>query len=103
MGGMGPLGSYILRYWRRYVVGAVCLLFTVSLVMWIPWLMRKAVRVIEQGGSLWDVRYYALLIVAAGLGQGLVRTFSRALIFNAGRDIEYDVRNDLFAHLQKLP
>src|SRR5262249_24405832 len=35
--------------------------------------------------------------------QGVVRTFSRALIFNAGRDVEYDLRNDLFAHLQKLP
>jgi ABC-type multidrug transport system fused ATPase/permease subunit len=27
---------------------------------------------------------------------------SRALIFNVGRDVEYDLRNDLFAHLQKL-
>src|SRR6185503_14973009 len=34
--------------------------------------------------------------------QGVVRTYSRALIFNAGRNIEYDLRNDLFAHLQKL-
>ncbi|MGH9892514.1 MAG: ABC transporter ATP-binding protein, partial [bacterium] len=34
---------------------------------------------------------------------GIVRTFSRSLIFNAARDIEYDLRNDLFAHLQKLP
>jgi ATP-binding cassette subfamily B protein len=32
-----------------------------------------------------------------------VRTYSRALIFNAGRNVEYDLRNDLFAHLQKLP
>jgi ATP-binding cassette subfamily B protein len=103
MGGMGRLGSYILRYWRRYVFGILCLLLTVSLVMWIPWLMRQAVKIIEQGGSLHDVRYYALLIVVAGLAQGIIRTFSRALIFNAGRDIEYDVRNDLFAHLQKLP
>src|ERR1051325_10439992 len=103
MGGMGRLWSYVLRYWRRYLLGALCLLGTVSLVMWIPWLMRAAVKVIEQGGSLWDVRYYAALIAVAGVGQGIFRTFSRALIFNAGRDIEYDIRNDLFAHLQKLP
>jgi len=103
MGGMGRLWSYLLRYWRRYLLGALCLLGTVSLVMWIPWLMRAAVKVIEQGGSLRDVRYYAALIAVAGLGQGIVRTLSRALIFNAGRDIEYDIRNDLFAHLQKLP
>ncbi len=32
----------------------------------------------------------------------MARTFSRFLIFNIGRDIEYDLRNDLFAHLQTL-
>ena len=32
-----------------------------------------------------------------------MRTFSRFVIFNVGRDIEYDLRNDLFAHLERLP
>jgi ATP-binding cassette subfamily B protein len=35
--------------------------------------------------------------------QAVVRTFSRFVIFNVGRDIEYDLRNDLFAHLERLP
>ena len=100
---MGRLKYYLRRYWRRYFLGAFCLLVTASLVMWIPWWIREAVRVIEQGGSLSDVTFYAGLIGAAALAQGLVRTYSRALIFNAGRNVEYDLRNDLFAHLQKLP
>lgn len=103
MGGMGRLKGYVLRYWRRYVVGSICLLGTVTLVMWIPLWLREAVKIIENGGSLADVRYYALLITVAGVAQGIIRTFSRAFIFNAGRDIEYDLRNDLFAHLQRLP
>ena len=32
----------------------------------------------------------------------MVRAFSRFLIFNVGRDIEYELRNDLFAHVQQL-
>jgi len=100
---MGRLKYYLRRYWRRYFLGAFCLLGTATLVMWIPWWIREAVRVIEQGGSLDDVTFYAGLIGAAALAQGLVRTYSRALIFNAGRNVEYDLRNDLFAHLQKLP
>ncbi len=100
---MGLLGHYLWRYWRRYLVGALCLLSTATLVMWIPWWIREAVRILEHGGSLRDVRYYALLIGAAAVAQGVVRTYSRALIFNAGRNVEYDLRNDLFAHLQKLP
>jgi len=100
---MRRLGQYIWRYWRRYLVGAVCLLGTATLVMWIPWWIRQAVRILERGGSLSDVRFYAELIGAAAIVQGIVRTYSRSLIFNAGRNVEYDLRNDLFAHLQKLP
>jgi ATP-binding cassette subfamily B protein len=100
---MGRLKYYIRRYWRRYFFGALCLLGTATLVMWIPWWIREAVRVIEHGGSLADVTYYAALIGVAAVIQGIVRTFSRVLIFNTGRNVEYDLRNDLFAHLQKLP
>jgi ATP-binding cassette subfamily B protein len=94
--------TYARRYWRQYLLGGLCLLGTATLVMWIPWWIREAVRIIEHGGSISDVSYYAMLIIGAALLQGIVRTYSRALIFNAGRNVEYDLRNDLFAHLQKL-
>jgi ATP-binding cassette, subfamily B, multidrug efflux pump len=100
---MGRLKTYVWRYWRRYLVGALCLFATATLVMWIPWWIREAVRIIESGGSLRDVTFYAAVIGAAALVQGATRACSRALIFNAGRDVEYDLRNDLFAHLEKLP
>jgi ATP-binding cassette, subfamily B, multidrug efflux pump len=100
---MGRLTRYVWRYWRRYLVGGLCLLGTATLVMWIPWWIREAVRIIEHGGTLRDVTYYVVLISVAAVLQGVVRTYSRALIFNAGRNVEYDLRNDIFAHLQKLP
>ncbi|HUR70884.1 MAG TPA: ABC transporter ATP-binding protein [Candidatus Limnocylindrales bacterium] len=100
---MGRLWQYLRRYWKRYLVGGLCLLATATLVMMIPWWTRDVVRIIERGGSLNDVTFYALLIICAAIAQGIVRTYSRALIFNAGRDVEYDLRNDLFAHLEKLP
>jgi ATP-binding cassette, subfamily B, multidrug efflux pump len=100
---MGRISQYIWRYWRSYLVGGLCLLGTATLVMWIPWWIREVVRIIEHGGSLSDVTYYAVLIIASAIAQGFVRTYSRALIFNAGRNVEYDLRNDLFAHLEKLP
>ena len=100
---MGRISQYIWRYWRRYLFGGLCLLVTATLVMWIPWWIREAIRIIERGGALQDVTFYALLIIGAAVAQGFVRTFSRALIFNAGRNVEYDLRNDVFAHLEKLP
>ena len=100
---MGRLKVYLWRYWRRYLIGGLCLFGTATLVMWIPWWIREAVRILEQGGALSDVTFYAAVIGLAALAQGIIRTYSRALIFNAGRNVEYDLRNDLFAHLQKLP
>jgi ATP-binding cassette, subfamily B, multidrug efflux pump len=100
---MGRLWQYLWRYRLRYLIGGLCLFGTATLVMWIPWWIREAVRIIEHGGSMSDVTFYAGLIIIAAVVQGIVRTYSRALIFNAGRTVEYDLRNDLFAHLQKLP
>ena len=100
---MGRLFGYLRRYSNQYLLGGLFLLATATLVMWIPWWIREAVRVIEHGGPASGAVYYAVLIIVAAIVQGVVRTYSRALIFNAGRNIEYDLRNDLFAHLQKLP
>jgi ATP-binding cassette subfamily B multidrug efflux pump len=103
MTGIGRLKSYLPRYWRRYLLGALCLFGTATLIMLIPWWIRQGVRILEQGGAIEEVTFYALIIGAAAILQGITRTFSRFLIFNAARDIEYDIRNDLFGHLQKLP
>ena len=100
---MGRISQYLWRYWRSYLLGGLCLLATATLVMWIPWWIREAVRAIEHGGPLSDVTFYAMLIIGAAVLQGVARTYSRAMIFNAGRNVEYDLRNDVFAHLEKLP
>ncbi|MDP6558876.1 MAG: ABC transporter ATP-binding protein [Candidatus Binatia bacterium] len=102
MDGMQRLRSYLWRYWRRYLLGVFCLFGTATLVMTIPWWIRAGVSRLEQGGPMEDVAFYALVIAGSALAQGVVRTFSRFVIFNVGREVEYDLRNDLFAHLLKL-
>ena len=42
-------------------------------------------------------------MIVIAIFQGVARTFSRFVIFNVGRDVEYDLRNDLFRHLERLP
>ncbi len=71
--------------------------------MLVPYLLKVGVNTIESGGPWRRTAYCAAGIVVTALLQGIVRTFSRFVIFNAGRDVEYDLRNDLFAHLLKLP
>lgn len=99
---MHRLWGYIYRYRVRYLRGIFCLVVTATLAMSIPLLLKRAVEGIEQGLPLRQISLYAMAIIGIALVQGVVRAFSRFLIFNVGRDIEYDLRNDLFAHLQKL-
>jgi ATP-binding cassette subfamily B protein len=91
------------RYRGRYAFGLACLLVTGTLAMAIPYLLKRAVDTIAAGGAVASVTWIALAIVAIAAVQSMARTFSRFVIFNVGRDIEYDLRNDLFAHLERLP
>jgi len=100
---MQRLWSYMIRYRGRYAIGLVCLLATGTLAMSVPYLLKRAVDTIASGGSPATVGWLALTIIAIALAQSAVRTVSRFMIFNVGRDIEYDLRNDLFAHLERLP
>ena len=76
---------------------------TASLAMLVPYLLKRAIDAIQQGQPPSQVAIFAAAIVGVAVVQGVVRTFSRFIIFNAGRDVEFDLRSDLFAHLLKLP
>lgn len=99
---MGRLFAYMARYRARYAFGLACLVATATFAMAIPYLLKKAVEVVERDRTLEGLGVYVLAVIGLAILQGLVRTFSRFVIFNVGRDIEYDLRNDLFAHLETL-
>ncbi len=101
------LFKYVSRHKARYALGAACLFATASLVMLIPYLTRLAIDAIatasSSGQAATSVGKYALAIIVVAIVQALARTASRTLIFNTGRDIEYQLRSDLFSHLETLP
>jgi ATP-binding cassette subfamily B protein len=98
---MRRLWVYISRYWRWYALGVVCTLTFAILQMILPVLMRDAVNAVQQNHANRLVHYAALMVGLAAM-MGLARAVSRTIIFNTGRDIEYDLRTDLFAHLTTL-
>ncbi len=71
--------------------------------MAVPYLLKRAIDAIQQGQPISKVGTFAAAIMIVAAVQGVVRTISRVLIFNVGRDVEYDLRNDLFSHLLRLP
>jgi ATP-binding cassette subfamily B protein len=97
------LWGYLRRYLKRYFLGAACLIVTASLAMTVPYLLKRAIEAIQAGAPFSQVATIAAVIALIAVAQAVVRTMSRALIFNVGRDVECDLRNDLFTHLERLP
>src|SRR5260370_26478072 len=89
------------RYWLRAAVGIGCTFATAALAMVIPVVVRDAIDAIK-ADQMGVVASYSELMIAFAVVLGIVRWFSRFVIFNVGRDIEYDLRNDLFKHLTTL-
>jgi ATP-binding cassette subfamily B multidrug efflux pump len=94
---------------RGIALGALCLAATNGLALAIPWLLKTAIDALGQRGQSPDVAAVrhlvtrnALLIAAFAISQAVIRTWSRVLIFNAGRNLEYTLRGDLFAHLTRM-
>jgi ATP-binding cassette subfamily B multidrug efflux pump len=87
------------------VLGAICLGATNALALCIPWLVKGSIDALRAGAAAHAgvlhrlVVRNALLIAACAVGQAVIRTWSRILIFNAGRNIEYRLRGDVFRHL----
>lgn len=70
----------------------------------IPWFARLAIdNLSREPDRRWDLLFFPALIGAAACAQGLFRYFWRTNVFGFSRHIEWDLRNQLFAHLQRLP
>jgi ATP-binding cassette subfamily B protein len=96
------LAVYIRRNGRYYGIWAVITLAYVGCFVAIPIMVMRGIDAMgHQSGS--ELARQALWIGIVALLSGALRYFSRELVFSAGREVEYEIRNDLFAHLQRLP
>ena len=98
---MKRLLSYMRRFWLRYAFGIACTFATGALALTIPLFLRDAIDA-TRADRMDLVAYYSELMILFAVILGIVRWFSRFVIFNVGRDIEYDLRNDLFQHQTTL-
>ena len=79
------------------------LLLTNAFALLIPWFMKLAVEALQHPqNARFSSSSCALIIVLLAVLHCITRIFSRTLILNAARIIEYRIRNDLFHHLTLL-
>jgi ATP-binding cassette subfamily B multidrug efflux pump len=97
-----PLVPYLKRYRSGLVWGGLCVLFNNGIWILFPQVLRRAVNDLNSGVTRQKLLTYALFILAIALAKGLFQFLTRWVLIGISRDIEFDLRNDLFAHLERL-
>ena len=96
------LVPYLRRYRRQYALGFTVLVVNVAVFTTIPFILKLAIDGLSRGLTRGQLADLCLLLVAAVLARGLLQYWQRLILITTSRDIEYDLRNDLLWHLEKL-
>ncbi|HEY6825841.1 MAG TPA: ABC transporter ATP-binding protein [Gemmatimonadaceae bacterium] len=67
-----------------------------------PWFLRRAVDGIRNGVEVRAIWWLAAEMIGVSLVAGVGRFWMRELLNGVSRWIEYDLRNELFRHLERL-
>lgn len=95
--------SYFAPYKRLMILGIACVFMTNLVRMTAPLVLRRAVDDLAAEVTHSKLLEYGALLILIALAQGVFLFTQRRVLINMSRDIEYDLRNDFYAHLQKLP
>lgn len=97
------LWRYILRNRRDYLWGVAATLGYAAVFALFPLTVLWAVAALVDGEPASQVLLRCLAVAGVAVARSVVRYFSRVLVFNAAREIEFQLRNDFFAHLLRMP
>src|SRR5262245_12949152 len=100
---MARLLPYLERYRSGLAVGLACVLLTNWVSLAQPQVLRFAVDDLYRGVTAAKLGRYAVILFAIALAGGAFKYLMRHWVIGISRHVEYDLRNDLFAHLLRLP
>ena len=100
---LSRLYPYLGQHRSRLAAGFVAIVFSNAFQMMGPWVMGMAVDSLYVSVTRSRLVYYAEILVALTLLEGICRFGSRWWFIGASRDMEYALRADVFTHLESLP
>ena len=97
------LFPYLSRFRYRYALGIVCLIIVDAAQIIIPQFLRVAIDLISSGDFQWkEIIFLSLCMIGIMAFISVGRFFWRYFINGSSRRIETQLREDLYAHLQKM-
>ncbi len=100
---LSPLFPYLRRYWRSFAWGGLALVIYNCAKATIPLLVGSTVDDMRRDIHAAAVWQHALAILGIAVLSAICLYLTRQIIIGASREIEFDLRNDLFAHLERQP
>jgi ATP-binding cassette subfamily B multidrug efflux pump len=99
---LSTLWPYVRRYRSGLALGILALVMKDALAVALPVVIKEGIDSLTHGFHMEIVLGMAGLLIGLSLIKGLFQYWMRVILIGISRDIEYDLRNDLFAHLAAL-
>ncbi len=96
------LGNYLRPHWQETALGIFALLAVNGLGVYIPLLIRNCVNKLSSNFNLEDIFNYVAIIALLSSAMWLIRMASRIWLFGVGRQVEFDLKQNIFEHLLTL-
>lgn len=97
-----PLVPYLWRYRARLFWGLLTVFLNNGIWILFPQVLRYAIDDLHLGVTRPKLLTYSLLLVGIALTKGVFQFLTRWVMIGISREIEFDLRNDLFRHLEGL-
>ena len=98
-----PLFPYLRRYSRDFAWGGLSVVISNAIWILFPQVIRIAIDDLNHGVTRQKIFLYAGLLVLISAAKGVFLFLTRWIIIGISREIEFDLRNDLFRHLERQP
>ena len=103
MNELRKFAAYFRPYRKSLALGVLCILASVVIGLFVPLLVGRAVDDMREGVTWWKVTRSALTILGVSALSGVFLFLQRWILIGMSRHVEYDLRQDFYAHLQRLP
>jgi ATP-binding cassette subfamily B protein len=97
-----PLFPYLRKYQLTFWIGALFVVCNNGIWILFPLVIRRAIDDLNLGVTRHKLLTYSALLLAVAGTKAIFQFLTRWILIGVSREIEFDLRNDLFTHLERL-
>src|SRR6202047_883125 len=99
---MRPLLPYLKQHSWGFAFGTLCIVLSNGAQAGLPRVIGNAAQSLSSGVTRHKLLVFTLEVLGLAVVRGIFLFLTRWIVIGISRDVEFDLRNDLFAHLETL-